>query len=96
MMIRYVREAALREKNAQGNAIAEERRSVVFPGMELTLNLPCQCLLIVDADLPLEHLEQLPGILGYVPAPASEEQGTAVQLLFQVGHPNDVSRSHRV
>jgi len=42
MMIRYVREAALREKNAQGNAIAEERRSVVFPGMELTLNLPCQ------------------------------------------------------
>ena len=51
-MIRYVREAALREKDAPGNAIAEERRIVVFPGMELTLNPECRIAIASESDLP--------------------------------------------
>src|SRR5262249_43430512 len=53
----YVRGAAARELDDNGAAIAEGERLVVYPGMELTLAVPCQALLILDADLPLDRLQ---------------------------------------
>lgn len=56
-MVRYVREAAAREVGLDGQPLSEERRLVVFPGLELTLSVPCQALLILDADYPTERLD---------------------------------------
>src|SRR5215467_9068731 len=48
----YIRRAAAEERDASGNLIPAENRIVIFPGMELTLAIPCQALLIFDANFP--------------------------------------------
>ena len=50
--VEYVRRAAADESADDGTSLSDEDRIVVFPGMELTLGVPCQALLIFDADLP--------------------------------------------
>jgi chromosome segregation protein len=55
----FIREAAESERDAEGKPLEPNRRIVVFPGMELTLGLGCQALLIVDANYPLEFLPQI-------------------------------------
>jgi hypothetical protein len=87
-MIRYVREAAEAEETAQG--VRVEQPIVVFPGMEVTVALPCQLLVLFDADLPLELLAQLPGTLGYEQAPPEATQARQTEKLTKVSHPNDV------
>lgn len=46
----FVKRAALAETNANGETLPVEQRLVVFPGIELTLAVPCQAILILDAD----------------------------------------------
>jgi histidinol phosphatase-like PHP family hydrolase len=48
----YVRRAAAEETDKDGKALPRDQRLVVFPGMELTLGVPCQALLVFDADFP--------------------------------------------
>lgn len=48
----YIREAAANELDDAGNPIPPATRIVVFPGMELTLGVPCQALLLLDAAFP--------------------------------------------
>ena len=50
--VNYVREAAKTEHDQDGSSLPSVQRIVVFPGIELTLNVPCQALLIFDAELP--------------------------------------------
>lgn len=52
----YVREAALAEQRSDGSPVQPEERLVVFPGLELTLGVPCQALLLLDADFPVDQL----------------------------------------
>ena len=59
----YIRDAALHEVNDEGEMIPEEARLTVFPGMELTLGVPCQALLILDADFPGDLRSNIPTIL---------------------------------
>lgn len=68
----YIREAAAREVGQDGQPVPLHERIVVFPGMELTLAVPCQAILILDADFPLEHLPALHTVLG-VSQKAAEE-----------------------
>ena len=49
---KYIKEAAAHELDGDGNLVPERDRIIVFPGMELTLGVPCQALIIFDADLP--------------------------------------------
>lgn len=46
----YVQRAALAETDETGKPLPPEQRLVVFPGIELTLAVPCQAILILDAD----------------------------------------------
>jgi type III restriction enzyme len=62
--IDFVREAAGNERGADGNSLREHERLVVFPGIELTLAVPCQALLIFDANLPSNHLHGVLPFLG--------------------------------
>ena len=55
----YIKSAAENEVDNHGLPIPNHRRIVVFPGMELTLGVPCQALLIFDADIPLDFLPNL-------------------------------------
>ena len=48
----YIRDAAQEETNQDGTPLPEEQRLFVFPGMELTLGVPCQALLLFDAEFP--------------------------------------------
>jgi chromosome segregation protein len=44
-----IRAAAAPELAADGNPLPEKYRLIVFPGVELTLAVPCQVLLTLDA-----------------------------------------------
>jgi type III restriction enzyme len=46
----YVKRASLAETDEKGKPLSAEQRLVVFPGIELTLAVPCQAILILDAD----------------------------------------------
>ena len=48
----FVRNAAAEETDLDGALLLPEERLVVFPAMELTLGVPCQALVIFDADFP--------------------------------------------
>lgn len=48
--IPFVKRAALAETDAKGAPLPPEEQLIVFPGIELTLAVPCQAILILDAD----------------------------------------------
>lgn len=52
----HIRRAAAEEPGDDGQPLDPEERLVVFPGLELTLGVPCQALLLLDADIPDERL----------------------------------------
>lgn len=52
----FVKDAAAAERAPDGKPFEPEQRLVVFPGLELTLGVPCQALLIFDADFPVDRL----------------------------------------
>lgn len=56
VMYPYIRAAADSELDENGKSLAPEDRLVVFPGLELTLGVPCQAILVLDADIPLDRL----------------------------------------
>lgn len=48
----FIQRAAAEETAVNGDILPEEQKLIVFPGMELTLGVPCQALLIFDATFP--------------------------------------------
>ncbi len=52
----HIRQAAAEETAADGTELQDSERIVVFPGMELTLGVPCQAIIILDADFPSDFL----------------------------------------
>lgn len=81
----YIREAAEAETDDSGVQLPEERRLVVFAGVELSLGVPCQALLILDADFPSDRL---PGVLVALSVDAcdpADASHTAPQQLSHVG-----------
>jgi chromosome segregation protein len=70
--VEYVRRAADDETDQAGKPLAKEQRLVVFPGMELTLSVPCQALLLFDADFPVDMFLLATTALAINFAPATE------------------------
>jgi len=52
VMADFIRRAAKDETYRNGDEVPEENQIKIFPGIELTLNIPCQALLIFDSDFP--------------------------------------------
>jgi hypothetical protein len=48
----FIRRAAEEEQAEDGTPFELNDRLVIFPGMELTLGVPCQAIVIFDADFP--------------------------------------------
>jgi chromosome segregation protein len=80
----YVREAATNETDESGSLLPEEKRLVVFPGVELSLGVPCQALLVLDADFPSDRLPGVLAALSIDPADAAEASATTPQQLAHV------------
>jgi chromosome segregation protein len=76
-----IRDVALRERDPLGNALPDELKLVVFPGIELTLAVPCQALLIFDPKIDELSLASALGALGIEPASAEEAKTTQTQKL---------------
>ncbi|WP_454114867.1 TrlF family AAA-like ATPase [Microbacterium lacticum] len=66
-MYPYVRQAAIDELDSMGAPVPEKERLVVFPALELTLALPCQAILILDADFPIDRLDDVLKALHHEP-----------------------------
>ncbi len=79
--IRYIREAAAQETDEQGKPLPDLEQLVVFPGMELTLGIPCQALLLFDSDLPTEFLPLALPALGITPADDAAEKHAQIKKL---------------
>ncbi len=76
---KYIREAAQNEVDENENPIADDKKIVVFPGMELTLGVPCQALLIFDADLPEHLFSDVLKILAINPSDSNAEKTAPTQ-----------------
>ena len=82
--VRYVRAAAEEETDMEGQELPPEKRLVVFPGMELTLGVPCQALLVFDADFPDDLFSLAMTALTITPAPDGDAKIAPVQRLTSV------------
>ena len=79
--VRYVRAAAEEETDQEGKALTPEERLVVFPGMELTLGVPCQALVIFDAGFPNDMFSLAMTALTIMPNPDGHTKIAPVQRL---------------
>ena len=82
--VKYIREAAKTELDDSGKAVAAENQIVVFPGIELTLNVPCQALLIFDAELPEDLFSLALTALAITPIDPSEPTTAEIARLEQI------------
>jgi type III restriction enzyme len=80
-LFKYIRAAAASETDDSGKPVGLAERLVVFPGMELTLGIPCQALLLFDADLAVEFLPLAMTALGITPADAAADRHAPVHKL---------------
>lgn len=55
----YIKKAAAREKLPDGTDVPDTERLIVFPALELTLSVPCQGIMILDADFPEDRLDDV-------------------------------------
>jgi len=78
---KYIRDAAHAETDPHGGPLPASQRLVVFPGMELTLGIPCQALLIFDADLQPEFFTLAMTALTIIPADAADAKHAPIKKL---------------
>ncbi|UYZ61600.1 TrlF family AAA-like ATPase [Hymenobacter weizhouensis] len=72
---KYIKEASINEVDSDGNLIASDERITVFPGIELSLSVPpCQALLILDSDFPVDALHRILTKLSLTPSPEEEHR----------------------
>lgn len=82
--VQYIRDAARNEVDDTGNPVPTTEKIVIFPGIELTLNVPCQALLIFDADLPQDLFSLALTALAIVPSPPIEPTTAEVSRREQI------------
>lgn len=80
----YLRLAASLELDSNGVLVPHEQQLVVFPGVELTLGIPCQALLILDADFPLEDLPTVLTALAITPTTPDKSKTAEVIKLENI------------
>ncbi len=80
----YVRRAAQEETDGEGNTFPKDRQLIVFPGMELTLGVPCQALLIFDADFPEDLFSLAMTALAITPSPETDAKTAPTERLNHI------------
>jgi chromosome segregation protein len=78
---RYIKNAAQTETDQHGNILPPNKRIVIFPGIELTLGLPCQAILLFDPHVAETDLAQALPALGITPSEVIAAKGCEVERL---------------
>lgn len=86
----YVKKAAAREKLLDGTDVPETERLVVFPALELTLSVPCQGIMILDADFPEDRLDDVLKAMHFDPVDPALESLPQTIVLPDSGDINDL------
>lgn len=81
---KYVRDAAKAEKNEDGNPVPAEEQIIVFPGMELTVSVPCQVLLLFDANFPDDLFPLVLNALAINPSKDTDAKATEIKRLDHI------------
>ena len=89
----FIKDAANSETDGDGQALSADERLVVFPGLELTLGVPCQALLIFDAELPLDRLPDVLAALSIEPVDSAE---ASLPSVIRADHLSDLGGVHEV
>ena len=82
--VNYIRAAAKEELDDDGASVPANKKIVVFPGIELTLNVPCQALLIFDAAFPADLFSLALNALAITPLDASTPTAAEIARLEHV------------
>ena len=80
----HVRRAAEEETDERGKPLIANQRLTVFPGMELTLGVPCQALLLFDADFPDDMFALAMTALTLTPNAATAAKAAAPHRLNRI------------
>lgn len=86
----YVKAAATAETDELGVPLVEKERLVVFPALELSLMVPCQAIMILDADFPENQLDDVLKALHFVPVDPDLEMLPQTDNLEDSGDINDL------
>ena len=77
---KYIKWAAKNEVDESGEVIEGEKQLTIFPGIELSLsNPPCQALLILDANFPIDQFPRILSKLSINPSPDEDEYTAEVE-----------------
>src|SRR5690242_15321526 len=80
----YAKKAAKDERDASGQAVPDDKKIIVFPGIEMTLTAPnCQAILVLDADFPENLLQSVLTALAITPAAPTASKHAQVQRIPQ-------------
>ena len=86
----FIRKAASQETKDDGTELDEKDRLVVFPGMELTIGVPCQAILIFDADFPDDMFSLAINALAITQTASTESKVSEVVQLSGIQNFNDL------
>jgi chromosome segregation protein len=82
--IPFVKRAALAETDANGAPLPADQRLVVFPGIELTLAVPCQAILTLDADFEENRFGAVLTAIAINPSPDADAKTTQTERLGNI------------
>ena len=75
----FIKKAAQDELDDSGNPVPDNKKIIVFPGIELTLTAPaCQVILLLDSNFPENLLQSVLTALSISPAPATDSKHATV------------------
>lgn len=84
VFVKYVRQAAAEETDAGGKPLPKSQQLLVFPGMELTLGVPCQALLLFDAELPEDLFALATTALTLTPSAPTEAKTAQTERIHKI------------
>jgi AAA domain-containing protein len=86
----YIKVATAAETMPDGTPVPDAERLTVFPALELTLSVPCQAILILDADFPEDRLNDVLKALHFDPVDPSEAALPQTVVLPDSGDLNEI------
>lgn len=86
----FIKRAAAAEQLADGTPVPVREQLTVFPALELTLSVPCQAILILDADFPEDRLNDVLKALHFDPIDAALDVLPQTTVLPDSGDLNDI------
>lgn len=86
----FIKNAAVAERSTEGTPVSPREQLTVFPALELTLSVPCQAILILDADFPEDRLNDVLKALHFDPIDAKLDALPQTVVLPDSGDLNDI------